>query len=105
MKYSKKYSVGSTVNVTPAFIQDFQTRITTLLNRRNGVWNGTMSQLNQAITTGIRRAAPASWPTTPSVLRRVVNTVLPRLRNAGISVRFGRANDRVRTRYVSFRQN
>jgi hypothetical protein len=98
----KSTTSGSTINITPAFMLDFQSRIVRLLNTKNGEWNGTMTQLSYALTRSIKRAVPAYWPSSPSVMRRVVNTVLPRLRNAGVSVSFGRATDRVRTRIVSF---
>jgi|SRR5271166_565286 len=99
-------TIGSTINVTPEFVKDFQSRILSLLNRRKtGIWNGTMTQLNYAITTGLKRTVPSEWPSSPSVLRRAVNTVVPRLRAAGISVQFGRDTDRARTRYVSFVKN
>ena len=85
--------------------QNIQTRILTLLTRKNGSWNGTMTELNRAITTGLRRNTPTNWPKSPSVLRRVVNAVVPALRRAGVSVEFTRSTDHSRTRFVSFRQN
>lgn len=92
--------------VSREMIENVQMRIVTLLNRRDsGVWNGTMTELNHAITSGIRRAAPANWPKTPSVLRRVINSVVPSLRRAGVRVQFGRTTDHTRTRFVSFTQN
>jgi hypothetical protein len=90
------------MNVAPELRQSIQTRIITLLDRRNGIWNGTMTQLNTAITTGLRRATPAGWPQTPSVLRRVVNVVIPSLRKSGVRVQFTRTTDHMRTRLVSF---
>lgn len=95
----------STMRVDRELVQNVQTRIITLLTRRNGSWNGTMTDLNRAITTGLRRATPNNWPKTPSVLRRVVNSVVPSLRKAGVSVQFGRTTDHSRTRFVSFTQN
>lgn len=76
-------------------------RIISLLNRREEGWSGTMTDLNRAITSG-RKTIPENWPSSPSVLRRVVNRVVPRLRRLGVSVRFGRTTDHMRTRYVEF---
>jgi hypothetical protein len=86
-------------------VRNVQSRIVALLNRRNGIWNGTMTELNQAITAGLRRATPTNWPKTPSVLRRVINVVVPSLRKTGVRVRFGRTTDHSRKRFVSFEQN
>lgn len=87
-------------------VQNVQQRIITLLSRtRNGLWNGTMTELNRAITTGLRRAMPTNWPKSPSILRRVINVVVPSLRRTGVSVHFGRTTDHSRRRFVSFEQN
>jgi hypothetical protein len=93
------------INIDRDLVQNITTRIQTLLNRRNGSWNGTMTELNQAITSGLRRATPTNWPKTPSVLRRVINSVVPGLRRSGVRVQFGRTTDHSRTRFVSFTQN
>jgi hypothetical protein len=89
---------------TNEIAETIQSRIFTLLSRRNGSWNGTMTQLNQAITTGIRRSVPQNWPGSPSVLRRFVNSIVPSLRREGVEVQFGRTTDHMRTRFVSFSQ-
>jgi len=102
---SKKKNRAPKMNVDRELSQNIQTRITTLLNRKRGSWNGTMTELNHAITLGIRRATPTNWPKTPSVLRRVINSVVPSLRRSGVSVQFGRTTDHSRTRFVSFEQN
>lgn len=94
-------TASSTVVVDRELAATIQSRIITLLGRKNGSWNGTMTDLNRAITTGIRRAVPAAWPSTPSVLRRVINGVIPALRRAGVSVSFTRTSDHMRTRVVS----
>lgn len=92
----------SVVKVDRTLVQAIQERVITLLDRKNGEWTGTMTQLNAAITSGIRRVAvPANWPSTPSVLRRVVNRVVPSLRRAGVRVQFSRTTDHARTRVVS----
>lgn len=96
---------ASKMNVDRELSQGVQTRIISLLTKKNGAWNGTMTELNAAITSGLRRATPTNWPKTPSVLRRVVNSVIPSLRRSGVSVQFGRTTDHSRTRFVSFEQN
>lgn len=95
-----KSNVKSTVNNT-AF-SSIKERILTLLDRKNGNWNGSMTELNRAITAGLRRSTTTDWPKSPSMLRRVVNTVVPSLRAAGVSVQFGRTTDHSRSRFVSF---
>jgi hypothetical protein len=105
-KTSKTIRTTSRMNVDRDLSQNIQTRILTLLDRRDsGTWNGTMTELNRAITSGLRRATPTNWPKTPSVLRRVVNSVIPSLRRSGVRVQFGRTTDHSRTRFVSFEQN
>jgi len=91
--------------VSRDLIENISSRILTLLDRKNGSWLGTMTELNRAITAGLRRAAAAGWPKTPSVMRRVVNSVIPTLRKSGVRVQFGRTTDHMRTRFVSFTQN
>lgn len=98
-------SASTKMNVDSDLKQTVQTRIMSLLNRKNGSWLGTMTELNAAITAGLRRATPENWPKTPSVLRRVVNSVVPLLRRSGVNVEFGRTTDHSRTRFVSFEQN
>lgn len=102
---SKKTINASKINVDRELSQNIQARITTLLTRKHGTWNGTMTELNHAITQGLRRAIPNNWPKTPSVLRRVINVVIPSLRRSGVRVQFGRTTDHMRTRFVSFEQN
>jgi hypothetical protein len=92
------------VNMDRELVENIQSRILTLLTRRNGQWSGSMTDLSAAITTGIRRVIPSNWPKTPSVLRQVVNSVVPSLRKAGVSVQFGRTTDHMRKRFVSFTQ-
>lgn len=92
----------NSVSTNRELTQNVQGRIVTLLDRKNGSWTGTMSELGVAITSGIRRSATTDWPKSPSVLRRVVNAVIPALRRSGVSVRFSRSSDHMRTRFVSF---
>jgi hypothetical protein len=89
------------VSVSPELSEAIQTRIITLLDRKNGSWNGTMTDLNAAITSGLRKTAPSFWPGSPSALRRVMNVVAPRLRRAGVRVQFTRDSSHFRTRIVS----
>lgn len=105
MKKTNKKTTNRTqkMNVDRGLIETVSTRILTLLNRKRGSWNGTMTELNVAITTG--RNIASNWPKTPSVLRRVVNVVVPTLRKSGVRVQFGRTTDHMRTRFVSFTQN
>ena len=81
-------------------VKDIQTRILTLLSRRSS-WDGTMTDLSRVLTKGIRRATPAVWPGSASILRRYVNKVVPALRRAGVKVEFSRTTDHSRTRIVS----
>ena len=104
-KTSKTTRNSTRMNVDRELSQNIQTRIITLLDRKAGSWNGTMTELNHAITLGIRKTIPTNWPKTPSVLRRVVNSVIPSLRRSGVRVQFGRTSDHMRTRLVSFEQN
>jgi hypothetical protein len=91
-------------NVDRDLMTNVQSRILTLLDRKNGSWNGSMTELNQAITSGLRRATPTNWPKSPSVLRRVVDRVVPSLRKEGVKVQFSRETDHFRKRVVSFSQ-
>lgn len=75
------------------------TRVISLLERRKGTWEGTMSDL----LTGISgRRAPEVFPGSASSLRRIVNKMVPAIRREGYRVEFLRTSDRARTRLVSF---
>ncbi len=93
-----------TIRTNVELLQTVQTRILDLLDRKNGEWSGSMSDLDYAITSGLRKNATRDWPTTPSVLRRVVNSVVNRLRSRGVSVRFARVGHE-RKRMVEFSRN
>jgi hypothetical protein len=95
----------SKIAISKNLMTDIQTRILALLGKKNGSWNGSMSELNTAITTSLRRGESENWPSSPSVMRRAINTITPMLRRAGISVKFGRETDHFRKRYVNFVQN
>lgn len=84
----------------PEVRETVETRVLSLLNRRNGRWQGTMTELLDAITSG--RQTPEAFPASPSSLRRVVDRVVPALRRRGFRVQFLRSSDHERTRLVSF---
>jgi hypothetical protein len=82
------------INVDRAVVNNIKQQVIDLLNStKNGQWIGTMTDLSGKIRTGIR---------SPSYFRRVLNVIVPSIRNAGVSVRFGRTTDHSRTRYVRF---
>jgi hypothetical protein len=96
----KVSSSNSTVkiNVDRDLANNIRERIFALLDRKNGSWNGTATDLGRAITTGLRRSATENWPKTPSVMRKVLNTMVYSLRRAGVKVEFARVgHDRTRT--------
>lgn len=80
-------------------VSTVRTRVLSLLQRRNGNWRGTMTDLLSAITG---RTAPEMWPGSASSLRRVVNKVVPAIRREGYKVSFTRTPDHDRKRVVSF---
>ena len=103
MKTSKKVSnqFGYTIKLDNTMSETVRTRILDLLNRQEeGSWVGTMTELRSAM--GFSRSK--NFTTNPSILRRVVNTVAYSLRKQGVSVKFGRSTDHMRTRFVSFSQ-
>jgi hypothetical protein len=71
--------------------------------RAGRVWAGTMTRLESEIrSSDLSTEERAVMPKSPSALRVVVNRVVNRLRNRGISVKFGRKTDHSRTRFVRF---
>lgn len=68
----------------------------------NGNWTGTMSSLNAALNRVLSKKQRAMLPKSPSALRVVVNRVANRIRNRGVSIKFGRTTDSNRTRFVKF---
>jgi hypothetical protein len=78
-----------------------QNRIVSLLDRRGGQWVGSMTELGRALR-GVSRSGSNVIPTSPSVLRKVVNTVVHSLRRNGVRVEFGRETDSMRKRFVNF---
>jgi len=67
-------------------------------------WRGTMTELDSILARVYSRSQTKinNLPGSPSALRVVINRIANRLRARGVSVRFGRANDRIRTRFVKF---
>lgn len=71
-----------------------------IVSRRSTPWVGTMTDLNSAVARlQVNKEVLVS---SPSALRVVLNRVVNRLRNAGISVRFLRSTDKARNRLVKF---
>lgn len=81
-----------------------QERITSLVAKKGGVWEGSMSELNVALRSVNRTKTPTNWPTSPSVMRKVVNNVIYSLRRSGVKVNFSRTTDHMRKRMVEFVQ-
>ena len=73
-------------------------------NTATNQWRGTMTELDSTLvkTFDKNRAKINNLPGSPSALRVVLNRIANRLRTRGISVKFGRTNDRTRTRFVKF---
>lgn len=81
-------------------IESVRERVLNMLGkRRNGSWQGTMSELMTAISG---RRAPEVFPGSASSLRRIVNKVLPSLRKQGYAIQFTRTTDSDRRRIVTF---
>jgi hypothetical protein len=95
---------ATVINIDKELALNIRSRITTLLNRKHGHWEGTMTEFNNAITTGLRRTTPLNWPKSPSSLRRVMNGMVNSLSRAGFRISFGRSTDYMRTRFVEIEQ-
>lgn len=65
-------------------------------------WRGTMTELNSNLIKAHNKNDVSNLPGSPSALRIVINRIANRLRTRGVSVKFGRTNDRTRTRFVKF---
>ncbi len=76
------------------------TSVKRMVSRRATPWVGTMTDLNSAVARvqGTKETLVKS----PYALRLVLNKVVNRLRNAGVSVRFLRSTSKNRTRLVKF---
>lgn len=80
------------------------TKINIVLAQAKMNWTGTMTNLMTALNRVSSKREREILPGSPSSLRVVINRIANRLRNRGVSVRFGRTSDHVRTRYVRFTQ-
>lgn len=63
-------------------------------------WVGTMTQLSRKINRNLARSQKEHLPGSASALRKVIDRNLRRIRSRGISVKFSRSPDRMRTRFV-----
>jgi len=78
--------------------------VISMLEKRSTPWVGTMTDLNGIVVRKVgKTGVPSSWPRSPSALRVVLNRVVNRIRNAGVSVRFVRSSDHERNRLVVFK--
>lgn len=79
--------------------------ISSIVERQSvGTWIGTMSELTTALNRVLSKRQRTLLPGSPGALRVRINSVVNRLRNRGIGVRFGRTTDHARTRFVRFAQ-
>jgi hypothetical protein len=67
-----------------------------------GNWQGTMTELSSQLSRSLSRKENSLLPASPSSLRLALNRIINRVRNRGVSVKFGRQLDRNRTRFVRF---
>jgi hypothetical protein len=75
--------------------------IVSLLKKERN-WIGTMTDLTRSIRSFSSHQERTMLPGSPSALRVVVNRVVNCLRIRGVSVRFNRTTDKMRTRQVKF---
>jgi len=66
----------------------------------NPEWVGTMTDLGNELVKVVGRKNKNQLPGSASVLRRVIDRNIGRIRNRKVSVRFTRTVDRTRTRLV-----
>ena len=77
--------------------------ISSIIGRQSeGTWKGTMSELTTALNRVLSKRQRTLLPGSPGALRVRINSVVNRLRNRGIGVKFGRTTDHARTRFVRF---
>jgi len=67
---------------------------------QNPNWTGTMTQLSRKISRTLSRSEKNLLPGSASALRKVIDRNIRRIRSRGISVKFARTPDRMRTRLV-----
>lgn len=83
-------------------VDDIVFRSVSSIVERQDVWMGTMTELSAAINRVASKRQRTILPGSPSALRIVINRVINRLRNRGVSVKFIRSSDHGRTRLVRF---
>jgi hypothetical protein len=83
-------------------VDDIVFRSVSTIVERQDTWMGTMTELSSAINRVASKRQRTILPGSPGALRIVINRVVNRLRNRGISVRFIRTPDHGRTRLVRF---
>lgn len=66
----------------------------------NSNWEGTMTQLSKKISRMLPRSEKNYLPGSASALRKVIDRNIRRIRSRGITVKFARTPDRMRTRLV-----
>ena len=80
----------------------FRGLVSILEGQSRSNWTGTMTNLTTALNRVLSKRQRSLLPGSPAALRVVINRVVNRIRNRGVSVRFIRSTDHSRTRYVRF---
>jgi len=80
----------------------FQGIVSFITDKSNGKWTGTMTELTTRLNKTLNKQERSFLPGSPSALRVVINRVINRIRNQGVGVKFSRAPNRMRTRFVKF---
>lgn len=101
MKNNKSTSTTTGVYKNKVLAGSIHERIVALLSKKGGEWIGSMTELTSALRR-IGTTTKASLPTSPSVMRKVVNNVIYSLRRSGVKVNFTRTTDHMRKRVVEF---
>lgn len=83
-------------------VNEIVVRGITAVVANGNAWVGSMTDLAAAIKRVSSKRQRTLLPGSPSALRVVINRVINRIRNRGVSVRFGRTTDHTRTRFVKF---
>jgi hypothetical protein len=100
MKVGNKMALKSKQNVSTNDVENTVLQGILKVIDKDKMWIGTMTDLRSRLVVNLGKKA--TLPQSPSALRVVLNRVVNRLRNSGVSVKFGRAANRIRTRYVRF---
>ncbi len=100
MAFNSKINVRRTTAINN--VDDIVFRSISSVVEREDMWIGTMTELSAAINRVASKRQRTILPGSPSALRIVINRVVNRLRNRGISVKFIRSSDHGRTRLVRF---